>query len=197
MDIPTDDLTQAVDGAVAIMTAGTQTNDTTRTTGRFTAVLRDADGAELWREEFDNLLTTLGKNFLLDQALAGSAYTVTGPFMGLISSASFTAVAAADTMASHSGWLESGGANAPTMSSTRQTCVWSAASAGVKALSAGLTFTFTGSGTVQGAFITLGSGAVSTVGSTAGTLYSAGTLATPQPVISGNTLTVSYSTTLT
>jgi hypothetical protein len=197
MDTITTDPARAADATAATMTAGAQTRDVTRTAGRFTAILRDADGVELWRDEFDNLLTTLGKNILLDTTLAGSAYTVVGPFMGLISSASFSAVSAADTMASHAGWLESGGANAPTMSSTRQTCVWSAASAGVKALSAGLTFTFTGSGTVQGAFITLSTGAVSTVGSTAGTLYSAGTLGTPQPVISGNTLTVSYSTTLT
>lgn len=171
--------------------------DSNAVLGRYHAVFRDADGIVLHEEYFDNLLTTLGKNALLDDSLAGSSYSVTGPFMGLISSTSFTAVSAADTMASHSGWLESGGANAPTMSSTRQTCVWSASSGGVKALSAGLTFTFTGSGTVQGAFITYHSGAVSTVGSTAGTLYSAGTLTSPQAVVSTNTLTLSYSTTLT
>jgi hypothetical protein len=77
------------------------------------------------------------------------------------------------------------------------TCAWSAASAGTKALSAGLTFTFTGAGTVQGAFIVTGSGAVTTLMSTAGTLYAEGVLGTPQPVVSTNTLTLSYSTTLT
>lgn len=190
------DFVAAEEVVTAHMGAGAPMQDRSTVVGRYAAVCRDASGVELWREEFDNLVTTVGKNFMLDQALAGSSYTA-AEFMGLISSASFTAVSAADTMASHGGWLESGSANAPTMSSTRQTCAWSAASAGVKALSAGLTFTFTGTGTVQGAFITGGSGAVATVGSTAGTLYSAGTLGTPQPVISGNTLTVSYSTTLT
>ncbi len=109
-------------------------------------------------------------------------------------------MAAADTMAAHAGWQEAGSAQIPTYSGTRDACVWSIASAGVKALSAGLVFTFTGSGTVQGAFIvasTPASGASSTIGSTAGILYSAGALGTPQPVISTNTLTLSYSTTLT
>jgi hypothetical protein len=178
------------------MGGGHSGSDELRVSGRFTAVCRDADGTELWREEFDNLLTTLGKNFLLDQALAGSSYTA-AEFMGLISSVSYSTVAAADTMASHTGWLEAGSTNAPTYSGTRDACVWSAASAGVKALSAGLVFTFTGAGTVQGAFIVGGTGAVSTLMSTAGTLYSAGALGTPQPVISTNTLTLSYSTTLT
>lgn len=45
-----------------------------------------------------------GKNVMLDNALAGSAYTVTGPFLGLISSSGWSSVAAADVMTSHSGW---------------------------------------------------------------------------------------------
>lgn len=180
----------------AAMGAGTKVLDEAMVIGRFIAVCRDADGTELWSEEFDNLITTVGKNFLLDQALAGSAYTA-AEFMGLISSTSFSAVSAADTMTSHAGWLEAGSANAPTYSGNRDTCAWSAASGGVKALSAGLVFTFTGTGTVQGAFIVGGSGASATIANTGGTLYSAGTLATPQPVISTNTLTLSYSTTLT
>lgn len=178
------------------MGGGHREMDDAKVIGRFLAVCRSAEGEELWSEEFDNLITTVGKNFLLDSALAGSAYTAV-EYMGLISSVSFTAVAAGDTGTSHTGWLEAGSTNAPAYSGTRNTCAWSAASAGVKALSAGLVFTFTGSGTVQGAFIVGGSGAVATLMSTAGILYSAGTLGTPQPVISTNTLTLSYSTTLT
>jgi hypothetical protein len=170
--------------------------DQARVMGRFAAICRSAEGEELWSEEFDNLITTVGKNFLLDTALAGSAYTALA-YMGLISNSSFTAVAAGDTMASHTGWLEANATNAPAYGATRPTTAWSAASAGVKALSAGLVFTFTGSGTVQGAFIVGGSGATSSNTGTVGILYSAGTLGTAQPVISTNTLTLSYSTTLT
>lgn len=189
------DTTTAGDGLAGTMMAGALVADAVRASGRFTAVCRDAAGIELWRDEFPNLLTTLGKNLLLDQGLAGSAYTA-AEFMGLISSTSFSTIVAADTMASHAGWLEAGTTNAPTYAA-RLSCAWSVAAAGVKALSAGLVFTFTGSGTVQGGFIVAGSGAVATNLSTAGTLYAAGALGTPQPVIATNTLTMTYSSTLT
>jgi hypothetical protein len=135
-----------------------------------------------------NLVTTVGKNYLLDNGLAGSGFTA-AYYMGLISSTSWSAVNAADTMSSHAGWLEAGNANAPTYSGARKTAAWSAASSGSKALSAGLVFTFTGSGTVKGPFLTT----VATVDGTTGTLYSAGTFTGgDQPVVSTNTLTVTY-----
>lgn len=184
------------DRLIGHMAASDAPGDRVRAIGRFVGVCRDKRGKVLWEAEFPNLLTTLGKNFLLDTTLAGSSYTVVGPYMGLISSTSYSAVAAGDTMASHSGWLEAGTTNSPTYSA-RIICAWSAASAGVKALSSALTFTFTGSGTVQGAFLVTGSGAVVTNLNTSGTLYAAGALGTPQPVVSTNTLALSYSTTLT
>ena len=164
--------------------------------GWFTAVCHDKDGNELWREEFPNTVVTVGVNAMLDAALAGAAYTVTGPFMGLISATPTTANA--DTMASHAGWTEVGLANAPTYTAPRKTCAWSAASARAKPLSAGLVFTFTGSGTVGGAFIVYGSGAVSTLDNTSGTLFSAGAFTGGnQAVVSTNTITVSYTVTAT
>jgi hypothetical protein len=159
--------------------------------------LADIPQEQVWNDVFTNVVCTLGKNVMLDAALAGSAYTVVGPFMGLISSTSYTAVAAGDTMASHAGWLEAGTTNAPTYTAPRKTCAWSAASGGAKALSASLSFAMTGSGTVKGCFIVYGTGAVNTILSTAGTLYSAGTFTGgDQPVVNGNTLAVSYSTSL-
>jgi hypothetical protein len=152
------------------------------------------DGKLKWREVIENVVCTVGKNLALDTFLAGSAYTVTGPFMGLISSTSYTAVAAADTMASHSGWLEAGGANAPTYTGNRKTAAWSAAASGAKALSAALSFAITGTGTVKGAFLCYGSGAVATKDDTGGTLYSAGTFtAGDKAVVNGDTLNVSWS----
>lgn len=150
-----------------------------------------------WVDHFPNVVTTVGKNLALDTYLAGSGYTVTGPYMGLISSTSWSAVAAGDTMSSHAGWLEAGNANTPTYSGNRKTAAWSAASSGSKALSAALTFSATGTGTVKGCFLVFGSGALSTIDNTAGTLYSAGTFTGgDQPVVNGNTLSVSYSTAL-
>ena len=145
-----------------------------------------------WKEEFDNVVCTIGKNYLLDNGLAGTAFTAAF-YMGLISSVSYTAVAAGDTAASHAGWLEAGATNAPTYSGARKTAAWAAASAGSKALSAGLVFTFTGTGTVKGAFL----GTASAVDATTGTLYSAGLFTGgDQPVVATNTLTVSYTASL-
>lgn len=161
--------------------------------GRFSAVCRDAAGNELWREEFDNLVTDQGARLLLDNGLAGSAYTAAF-FLGLISSASYTAVAAADTMASHAGWLEAGLANAPAYSeATRRTAAWAAASGRSKALSAGLVYTFTSPGTIKGSFLST----VATKDGTTGSLYSAGLFSGgDQPVVATNTLTVSYTASL-
>lgn len=186
-----------VDAVSAVMSAAHFLAEGSEAKGKYLFELREyEDGPVIWSEEIDNVVCTIGKNVMLDAALAGAAYTVVGPFLGLISNASFSAVSAADTMASHAGWLEAGGTNAPTYTGNRQTAVFSAASAGAKALSPALSYTFSGSGTVQGAFLTYFTGAVNTKDSTAGTLYSAGTFGTPQPVVNGNVLTVSYSTSL-
>jgi hypothetical protein len=165
--------------------------------GRYEIECIGADGKLKWREGIDNVVATVGKNLMLDSSLAGAAYTVVGPFMGLISSVSYTAVAAGDTMASHSGWLEAGGANAPTYTGNRKTAVWSAATAGGKALSAALSYAITSTGTVKGAFLVFGTGAVATKDDTNGVLWSAGTFSTgDKAVVNGDTLNVNYSTSL-
>jgi hypothetical protein len=60
-----------------------------------------------------------------------------------------------------------------------------------------ITYTMTGSATVFGCFLVTGTGAVSTISSTAGTLYSEGNFATAKAVTSGDTVSVTYSTTAT
>jgi hypothetical protein len=165
--------------------------------GHYHVWCTDINGKILWADQFPNTVVTVGKNSILDNFLAGSSFTQTGPYMGLISSASFSAIAAGDTMASHSGWLEAGNANAPTYTIPRPTCAWSGASAGAKALSAALSFAITGTGTIKGCFIVLGSGAVSTIDNTAGTLFSAGLFTGgDQAVVNTNTVNISYSVSL-
>lgn len=165
--------------------------------GVYTIECVGPDGVVKWTDTAENVVATVGKNLALDTYLAGSAYTVVGPFMGLISSTSFTAVAAGDTMASHSGWLEAGNANAPTYTSPRKTAAWSAASAGSKALSAALSFAITGTGTVKGCFMVYGSGALTTIDNTAGTLYSAGLFTGGDKIVANlDTLNVSYTASL-
>ena len=193
----TDEHADARDNSDASVVRGAGLGERAEAHGRYEIECIGADGKLKWRDTIENVVCTVGKNLALDTFLAGSAYTVTGPFMGLISSVSYTAVSAADTMASHTGWLEAGGANAPTYTAPRKTAAWSAAASGSKALSAALTFAITSSGTIKGAFLVFGSGAVSTIDSTAGTLWSAGTFSTgDKSVVNGDTLNVNYSTSL-
>jgi hypothetical protein len=169
--------------------------------GQYVVECFGKDGNLKWRDTIDNVICIEGKNLMLDTALAGSGYTVTGPYIGLISSVSFSAVAAGDTGAQingSNGWKEAGGANAPTYTGNRKTCAWSAASAGAKALSAAASFSMTGSGTVEGAFILFGSAALNTKDDAHGTLWSAGVFSggARSGIQSGDTINVSYSTSL-
>ena len=165
--------------------------------GRYEIECIGPDGRVKWRDTIENVVATVGKNLALDTFLAGSAYTVTGPFVGLISSVSWSAVSAGDTMTSHTGWLEAGGTNAPTYTGNRPTAAWAAAASGSKSISPAVSFAITGSGTIKGAFMVFGSGAVATKDNTGGTLWSAGTFAAGDKIVaSSDTVNVNYSTAL-
>jgi len=146
-----------------------------------------ADGQVKWEAEAPNLVTTVGKNLLLDGFFGLSAQTAI--FMGLKGTGS---AAAGDTQASHAGWLEVGGANAPAYSGTRKTPAWSAASGGTKVMSAAASFVFTSGGTVDGCFLNFNG--TSAQDNTTGTLYSAGTFSAPgaRTVVATDTLNVTY-----
>lgn len=154
-------------------------------------------GPLLWKDTVHNVVATVGKNLMLQTALTGSGYTVVGPYMGMISSVSYTTgPAAGDTMASHSGWTEAGTTNAPTFAA-RIAPSFGTASAGAISTSAAVSFTMTGAGTLKGAFIVYGTGAVTTILNTSGTLLSAGLFTGgDQPVNSGNVVQVTYSLSL-
>lgn len=148
-----------------------------------------------WTDTVHNLVTTVGANLALDTLLAGSAYTA-ACFIGLINT-NASAAAISDTMASHAGWLEVGGANAPAYTAPRKTPSWSAASGKSKATSSISAFAFTSGGTVGGCFLVFGPGAVSTIDSTAGVLYSAGAFTGgSKTVAASDSLTVTYTATM-
>lgn len=161
--------------------------------GTYTLECRDADGNVKWIDTVKNLVTTVGKNLLLDTFLAGSAYTAAS-FIGLVSGT--PTPAAGNTMASHVGWTEVGLANAPAYTGPRKTPAWSGASAGSKATSSIGAFVFTSGGTVGGCFLVLGTGALSTIDNTAGTLYSVGAFTGGNKIVAtSDSLTVTYTAT--
>ena len=174
---------------------GSGSNEAFKLNGVYTAKCYDKDGNLKWEDTIDNVVCTVGKNELLDVGFEGSGYTVTGPYMGLISSVGWSAVAAGDTMSSHGGWNEAGtGVNYPLYTGDRKTCVWSSASGGAKSLSSALSFVCeTTGGTVKGCFIVFGTGAVATKGDTNGILFSAGTFTGGDKILDvDDTLNVSY-----
>src|SRR5689334_17040091 len=173
------------DGASAGAVMNPSADDEMEVVGHYEAICYGPDGEEKWRESFDNLVTTVGKNLLLDKILGNAAAGAV--VMGLKGSGS---AVAGDTQASHAGWSEVGGANAPTYSGNRPAPSFSAASAGSKSTSAAVAFSITGSGTVAGAFINIGGSA--TKDDTTATLFSAGDFAVARSVGNGDTINVTY-----
>lgn len=141
------------------------------------------DGEVVWTDTVQNLVTTAGKNDLLDKYLAGSTYTAAW-YLGLVDGGTAPTYAAADTSASHAGWTESvaySNANRPTPS-------WGTASAGSKASTA-TAFNINATATIAGCFLISNS----TKAGTAGTLYSCGSFSGGnKAVTSGDTLNVTY-----
>jgi len=199
----TKELSNFGDHAVVSMRSNVAGNETVGIEGVYTVVCRDAQGNVKWEDQFPNLVNAVGKQLMLDTLLSGSAYTTVGPFLGLISGASPT-FAASDTMTSHAGWTEftnyTVGASAVrgTASFAVATSTGTTPTNVTSKTATAIVYTITGAGgTVGGCFLVTGTGAVSTQGSTAGTLYSAGAFATAKITTAGDTVSVTYSTTAT
>lgn len=151
--------------------------------GHYVVECRDAAGNLKWSDEIENLVTTAGKNDLLDKYLAGSAYTAAW-YLGLVDGGSTPTYALADTMASHSGWTESTAYS----NGTRPTPTFNAAASGSKATTA-TAFSINATATIAGCFLANNS----TKGGTTGTLYSCGSFSGGnKAVASGDTLSVTY-----
>lgn len=137
-------------------------------------------------ERFENLVTNGGRDLALNTLLRGSAYTA-ACYLGLCGTGT---KAAADTQASHAGWSEVGGANAPAYTGNRKTITFDAAS-GQSITHTPVTYAFTSGGTVAGAFLNLGGSA--TKDDTTATLFSAGNFTGGDKVVaSSDTIDVTY-----
>jgi hypothetical protein len=198
----TKELSSFGDNAVATMQSNVTGAEAMGIEGYYHVECRDKDGNLKWEEHFPNLVVAVGKQLMLDTLLKGSSYTVTGPYLGLISGTGNTFLAA-DTMASKA-WTEFSNYTVGG-SAVRGTAVFaSATSSGsspsnvTTSTATAVTYTITGAGgTVGGCFLVTGSGASSTIGNTSGTLYSAGDFATAKVTTLGDTVSVTYSTTAT
>jgi hypothetical protein len=186
----TTDRINAADTVEAACSYNTTPADTMSIQGSYHAVCYDAQGNVKWEDDIKNLVTTVGKNLTLDTILGNTAAGAV--VMGLKGTGSANA---ADTQASHAGWLEVGLANAPAYSGNRPTPSFSAAAASSKATSSAVSFSMTSTGTVAGCFINIGGSA--TKDSTTGTLFSAGDFSSSKAVVNGDTIAVTYTLTLT
>jgi hypothetical protein len=134
----------------------------------------DKDGNLKWTENFENLVTTVGKTDIVDKYFKGSSYTAAW-YLGLKGTGS---AAAGDTLASHGGWAE-----VTPYAGNRPAITFGTTSSGSNTASA-VSYSINATQTVAGAFIA----SVNT--GTSGTLYSAGDFAASRSVVSGDTLNV-------
>lgn len=162
--------------------------------GVYTAQCFDSNGNLKWEDTYTNLVTTVGKNDLLDKYLAGSAYTAAW-YLGLVDGASTPTYAAGDTLASHSGWTEIATGTGYTYSGSstnRATATFGAASAGTKATGA-TAFAITATLTIAGTLLCATQARGTTTNGGAGILYSVGSFTGGnKSVASGDTLNVTY-----
>jgi hypothetical protein len=136
-----------------------------------------------------NLTTTAGKNDQLTQYFKGSAWTAAW-YVGLVDNASWSAYNVADTMASHAGWIET---NTTYSQGTRPAWTGGSVAAGSVDNSASVAvFSMTGTITARGAFLN----SVATKGGTLGTLYGEADFGAARALLSGDTLNVTITLTL-
>ena len=141
---------------------------------------------ELWTpegfkevERVPNLNPTGGKNYALD-CIFDDAIPEANWYLGLIDGSGSPVLAAADTLASHSGWSEITSLSAP-----RVIWVPGAAVSGQKT-GAVVVFTASGNITIGGAFV------CSVISGTTGILYAEALFTNTYDLVSSNTFNVTY-----
>lgn len=186
---------------------GAITSNAMDVSGHYVAQCFGPDGVLKWEEDFDNLVTTEGKKFLLDTVLIpGSAGTGAlanvNMFFRMAYITSGTPVAG-DTYATHAGFVELGSG----VIAARGSPTFSAATGEptIKSTSAAVSASIIGTGTVTGvAIVVLNAAAVGNLGVVADTatanakIYSAGTFPSGAKSVGNlDTLNVTYTSTLT
>jgi hypothetical protein len=156
--------------------------------GFFTVEHLDKDGNIKGIYKMPNGVTNVGKDHVLNTQF--NAGTPVNPwFIGIIDNSGFTALAAADTMASHAGWNEF----TTYSEATRVDWAEDAASGQAISNSTPATFNITGSGTLNGVFLN----SISTKSGTTGTLWATASFASTIPVVNTDQLKITYTVTAT
>jgi hypothetical protein len=150
------------------------------------------DGKVIWTEEFENVVTTQGKNSILDR------------YLGLQAAPTNQAVGLHTTVGNAGSTYGTPSPQAECVAGTyaaRLAPAFSAAAAGAKTTSAAVSFTITGTDTVAGCFVVQGAAAVMTRGDvTVGSniLVSSGAFGGGSRAVQNNDqLNVTYTLTLT
>lgn len=161
--------------------SNTSVEETSNVKFRYDIRCFDTEGNLKWEEQISNLVTTVGKNDLIDKYFKGTTYTATW-FLGLKGAGS---VVVGDTLASHGGWSE-----VNPYAGNRPAITFGTTSGGSNTATL-ISFSITGTATCAGAFIC----SVNT--GTGGILYSAADFAVSRSVINGDTLQVTPTVTMT
>jgi len=149
--------------------------------GEFELTARDKDGRMLWLDKAMNGIVTDGLTDALRAVFATG--TQRSWYFGLIGATGFTALAAADTMASHSGWTELTGYSSSTRPAFSPTI-----SEALAFNPTPISFTATTSLRIKGIFIA----SDSTKGGSSGILWSTAQLTIIRDLIVGQSLELTY-----
>jgi hypothetical protein len=160
--------------------------------GLFKVVCNNPDGSIAWEESFSNGTTDQGRTLGLNNIFTGSTQSPSW-FIGLISATSFSALSTLDTAATHSGWIEATEYNETTRRQWNPGAPVSSAGTTTMTSSAALVFTASASVSIKGAFIAT----ASAKNSTSGVLWATGTFVSDQNLITGQTISITYQTSLT
>lgn len=132
------------------------------------------DGREKWREHVKNLVTTQGRNDIIDKYFKGSAYTAAW-FLGLKGTGT---PAASDTLATHPTWSE-----ITPYTGNRPAITFGTTSGGSNTASM-VSISINATATVAGALLS------SVASGTSGVMYSVADFPSSRSVLSGDTLNI-------
>lgn len=154
-------------------------------TGTIGVTCYNRRGKQKWTDLSKNVIVNSGKNYLLNAAFAGVT-PITDWYIGLINNTPTPTLAVTNTMSSGTrNWAE---ITSDYDESSRPSWNVTTTSAQTMTNSSTADFTFNGSITVYGIFIT----SDSSKGGESGTLWSAGAFSSARSVINGDVLKVTY-----